>query len=272
MSHLSYSQVETLLTCGEKYRLTRVVGLQEQPAWWLMGGSAVHVTTERYDLSENPDGFDVDTEFAAALSEQLFEISHDGPIRASGRATKEWPGGEDDAWWAHHGPKFVQSWIDWRKQNPNLVLHMVNGTVPAVEVAVTAITEDGVALRGFIDRVFQDRESGDLLIVDLKTGRNSPPSSLQMDFYRYGLQSTLGINARHGGFWMARKGTLDAVHELWRTDEQIAKMLVNARILIDNELFIPHMTSMCNSCGVKEFCTAYTKPTSNHNTKVEESE
>ena len=119
--------------------------------------------------------------------------------------------------------------------------------------------------------MFQDRESGDLLIVDLKTGRNSPPSSLQMDFYRYGLQSTLGINARHGGFWMARKGTLDAVHELWRTDEQIAKMLVNARILIDNELFIPHMTNMCNSCGVKEFCTAYTKPTSNHNTKVEES-
>jgi hypothetical protein len=30
----------------------------------------------------------VDTEFSLAMSEQLFEISHDGPIRASGRATK----------------------------------------------------------------------------------------------------------------------------------------------------------------------------------------
>lgn len=270
MSHLSYSQVDTLLSCSEKYRLTKIVGIQETPAWWLLGGSAVHAATERYDLTSSPDDFDVNMSFETCLSEQILDLAHDGPIRASGRATKEWPGGEDDAWWAHHGPAYVQSWIDWRKQNPNLALYMINGDTPAVEVAVTAVTAEGVALKGYIDRVFQDQDTGDLLIVDLKTGRNNPPSSLQLDFYRYGLQSTLGVTARHGGFWMARKGTLDTVHDLWRTDEQIAQMLVKARIVIDNELFIPHLSILCNSCGVKEFCTAYTRTTIDINTILEE--
>lgn len=51
MSHLSYSQVETLLSCGEKYRLTKIVQVPEQPAWYLIGGSAVHTATEAYDLA-----------------------------------------------------------------------------------------------------------------------------------------------------------------------------------------------------------------------------
>jgi hypothetical protein len=49
MSHLSYSQLETFLSCGEKYRLSRIVGVPEEPAWYLIGGSAVHEATEAYD-------------------------------------------------------------------------------------------------------------------------------------------------------------------------------------------------------------------------------
>lgn len=255
MSHLSYSQVDTLLSCGEKYRLTRVVGVSEDPAWWFMGGSAVHTATERFDLGDDRPA---DTLFAEAMSEQLFEIPEGAPIRASGRASKDWPGGEDDAWWAHHGPKFVQNWIDWRAQNPNLILAPLPAGVPAVEVQVGANTPDGVALKGFIDRVFADQDTGDLLIVDLKTGKNNPGSSLQMDFYRYALTSTLNITAHYGAFWMARKGTFDAVHSLWRTDAQIEDMLHKSRIIIDNELFVPHLSFMCSSCGVKEHCSAYT--------------
>lgn len=47
--YISYSQYETYLACGEKYRLTRIEQVPEQPAWYLVGGSAVHEATEAYD-------------------------------------------------------------------------------------------------------------------------------------------------------------------------------------------------------------------------------
>ena len=267
MSHLSYSQVETLLSCGEKYRLTRVEGIREEAAWWFIGGSAVHRATEFHDEGDDSPA---DQLFAKALAEQLSEIPDGAVIRTAGRPSKAWPGGEDADWWQHHGPEFVQSWMDWRAQNPNLVLvPLTTADVSPVEVQVGASTPDGVALRGFIDRVFSDQDTGDLLIVDLKTGKNSPVSSLQMDFYRYALTQTLGVNAHFGAFWMARKGTLAGVHELWRTDEQIEDMLRKSRVIIDNELFIPHLGFLCPSCGVKDFCTAYTN-TNNSDTTVKE--
>jgi hypothetical protein len=47
--YISYSQYETYLSCGEKYRLSRIEQVPEQPAWYLIGGSAVHEATEAYD-------------------------------------------------------------------------------------------------------------------------------------------------------------------------------------------------------------------------------
>lgn len=255
MSHLSYSQVDTLLSCGEKYRLTRVVGIPEDPAWWLIGGTAVHGATEAWD--KQPDCGTATDLFTEAFNYGLSQVEDPSLLRASGRATKDYPNGEDETWWRDNGPKFVQAWIDWRAANPNLQILDLNGT-PAIEVSVGALTADQVELKGFIDRIFVDASTGDLLIVDLKTGRNTPPSSLQMDYYRYALQSTVGLQAHYGAYWMARQGTLSAIHPLWRSDEQIADMLRKARILIDNELYIPHLSILCGSCGVKQHCHAYT--------------
>jgi hypothetical protein len=47
--HISYSQFSTYVECGEKYRLTRIVGIQEDPAYWFAGGTAVHTATEAVD-------------------------------------------------------------------------------------------------------------------------------------------------------------------------------------------------------------------------------
>lgn len=255
MSHLSYSQVDTLLSCGEKYRITRVLNLQEDPAWWFMGGTAVHTASENFDHGSQ---LDAATLFENAFNQQLDEVPVDAVIRSAGKPSKDWPSGEDEGWWRHHGPQFVQSWMDWRDANPELDLYRINGEA-AIEVAVTCNTEKGVALKGYIDRIFQDTNTGDLLIVDLKTGKTSPYSSLQMDFYRYALKGTLNVHASHGAFWMARKGILSGIHDLWRTDEQIADMLNKARVMVDNELFIPHLGMMCGYCGVNQFCSAYTK-------------
>ena len=47
--HVSYSSLTEWLSCGWKYYLSRVQKIQELPAWWFYGGSAVHKATEEWD-------------------------------------------------------------------------------------------------------------------------------------------------------------------------------------------------------------------------------
>ena len=47
--HMSPSQVNSLLTCGEQYRLERVVRVPQRPMFAGIGGSVVHKITEDLD-------------------------------------------------------------------------------------------------------------------------------------------------------------------------------------------------------------------------------
>lgn len=47
--YLSHSQLTTWLSCGEKYRLTKIVGVQEDPAWYFVGGTSVHAAADAID-------------------------------------------------------------------------------------------------------------------------------------------------------------------------------------------------------------------------------
>lgn len=48
-TYLSHSQFTTWLSCGEKYRLTKIVGVQEDPAWYFAGGTSVHAAADAID-------------------------------------------------------------------------------------------------------------------------------------------------------------------------------------------------------------------------------
>lgn len=47
--YASYSSLTTWLDCGWKYVLTRAMKVPEQPAWYFIGGSALHEVTEHLD-------------------------------------------------------------------------------------------------------------------------------------------------------------------------------------------------------------------------------
>lgn len=47
--YLSPSQIKSLLTCGEQFRLNRVEHVPERPMWASIGGSTVHKVTEVID-------------------------------------------------------------------------------------------------------------------------------------------------------------------------------------------------------------------------------
>lgn len=54
--YLSPSQINSLLTCGEQFRLTRALKVPERPMWASIGGSAVHRLTEIRDREEYERG------------------------------------------------------------------------------------------------------------------------------------------------------------------------------------------------------------------------
>lgn len=45
----SFSALTSWLRCGKAYQLSRIQKVPRAPAWWFIGGNAVHRATERYD-------------------------------------------------------------------------------------------------------------------------------------------------------------------------------------------------------------------------------
>ncbi len=198
--------------------------------------------------------------FNASFAEELAEGAGK-TWRASGKSTKALPNGEDEKWWRENAPAMIQSWISWRQQNPNLHVWSMDG-VPAIELPVQAeISVDDstvVLLKGFIDRVFVDANTGELLICDLKTGKNSPSFAAQLAFYRRALFATHGITAQYGAYWMARQGSLSEVHNLDNFPDEIVDYWVRTTYAgVSQGLFLPNVTNMCKGCGVRKHCYVF---------------
>jgi len=49
LEHVSYSSLSAFMECGKKWQLRYRVGLPDRPAWWNIGGHAVHSATEQID-------------------------------------------------------------------------------------------------------------------------------------------------------------------------------------------------------------------------------
>jgi hypothetical protein len=268
-AYLSPSQISSLTTCGEQYRLTRVEGAPERPMWAGIGGSTVHKVTELLD--EKPiDNPDIETLFAEIFQQCLDEAKERHPefdpseYYRSGRASKEWPEKEGPEWWAKKGPGFVRAWLAWR-QGIDLELWEVpddDGELhPAVEVEVNASIQqppgDDLRVRSIIDRIFID-PNGDLRIVDIKTGSHTDAWPRQMAYNALGVWHTFGERVRWAGFWSARKGGVQEWTDLTRySDDWLWSQAQKAKAIRDNQLFLAAPTNLCTSaCGVRQFCVA----------------
>lgn len=177
--------------------------------------------------------------------------------KAGGRATKKFPNKEDKTWWMAEGPTMVHNYYNWRIQNPNLEVWRAPDGTPGIELDMNVTIVGNVIVKGKIDRVFQDKNTGQLIIVDLKTGK-PPASGLQLAVYRLALDAQFGVSPDYGAYWMARGGTLDKV---WNLNEYPIKMvsrwLRDTKKAIDMGVFIPHTGILCDYCGVRKHCYAF---------------
>jgi hypothetical protein len=266
--HLSYSSLDTYLSCGEKYRLQKIERVPEAPAYWFPGGTAVHTGTEVFDLCLRVDGLHPDEALDAAtkafhnkFSEELDRYSADNPgaeWRAGGRATKQWPNKEDAAWWRHDGPIQVKQYAQWRLANSHYDLWFDPAGIVGVEYPVTSeFAGLDLPVQGYIDRVFVDQRSGNLVIVDVKSGSRIPAGIIQLAIYATALEEQVGIRPQFGAYYMTRKAELTMLSDLSRfNDKMLGQWLRNAKTGIEGDLFTPRVSSDCGYCSVAESCYA----------------
>lgn len=251
--HASYSSITSWSRCGEAWRLQKIEKVTEQPAWYSAGGSAFHSATEAYDLSPDPATFDVEAEWEKAFQARIADTPTPEGLswRTGGRASKEWPNKEDDAWWNHHGPQMIKEYISWRAGSGWSLWH-INGE-PAVESGFTP-TADDVVVKMFIDRIMVT-PTGELVIVDLKTGKMKPQDGgLQLAFYRWGIKQVLGVDIQYGAYYMARNGILTELMDLAKFDnDYIESMVSRYWNAITHDVYVPN-TSNCGTCGVAYAC------------------
>lgn len=272
---LSYSQLGSYGECPRKWYLSRRERVPERTWFATIGGKALHQATEEQDRLEWAGlGLDIEgakERFQELFTEGLLEAKLAGEeVKASGRKLKElgWSGGpekKDEAWWRHFAPFMIDRWFAWRSAN-GMRLHEING-LPAIEVEVgfDLLDSDGVALtiKGFIDRVYASRIGGILTVVDLKTGA-VPTTQVQLETYGLGLEVAYGHKARYGAFWGPgadkdedNVGRVHGPYELHRDAAILSDIYHAARRGIEAEAFPPNTRNNCASCGVNQYCTAW---------------
>jgi hypothetical protein len=264
IDHISYSGLSTYTECGEKFRLTRDVGIPEVPGWALVGGSAVHTATENVDrefmgqMVPHGQPMNFKDAFTAQIEKELKKSGvPEESWRVSGRATKEWPLKETKEWWLFHGQSFVDNYVNWRNRYPGDILLLADGT-PAIEIPVDFQLGDS-HITGYIDRIFLELD-GSLRVVDLKAGRTTPTEALQLATYGLGVEcsegQTLGLRVTHGSYFMAREGMLIGDYDLTKIYPRLRYDYEGAWNAINSGYFPAKKSFMCKYCSARDWCYA----------------
>lgn len=150
----------------------------------------------------------------------------------------------------------VQGYIDWREAT-KWPLWTAPGNVPAVELQLNYQLPDGPQIKAFIDRIFEPTK-GNLTILDIKSGR-PPDNTMQNGVYATGCEIVFNTRPRWGTWWSPTKASSHTEpHNLDRWSPAVLAEMYNQFVRgVNNNIFIPHVTSMCGSCSVNKYCTAY---------------
>jgi putative RecB family exonuclease len=207
--HLSHSARECLERCAKSWFLKYLTDAPRLQSLWLAGGSAVHETTEHYDLrsAAPPPRTNWETE---PIWNQIFDVQIDKlreaePNERAWRSTQSEP--DIDAW-RRAGLQFVQHYIDWRERSPWEIWTTPDGK-PAIELDISGkLPGCPVEIKAYLDRVFHDPVFDKLWIVDLKTSKRPPKDAAQFGTYAALMKRKYGVQPAHGAAFMNRRGEL----------------------------------------------------------------
>lgn len=262
IGHLSYSGMNTMLDCPKKYELSYLMGAPKKGAVWFVGGRAVHRATEEWDVArEERKPFDLPGAWKRIFHEEIELAKAGDPDFLNWRKAgmkKDNPEGESlQFWYARLGPQLVQAYTAWRMRSSWNIWRTPDGLL-ACELDVGGVLP-GMELpfKGFIDRVFQSSQTGQLLLVDLKTGSRKPETPLQLGVYAAAVQYHYNTPVPLGAAFMNRRGDLSEAWDLTRyTPEYVGKMFEQTRRGIEAGFFPAKPGRSCGMCDVSTACYA----------------
>ena len=271
--HVSHSQLNSWASrCQKEFFLRRIAGAPETPAWWLVGGSAVHEVTEELDRR----GLEFDltpAEMNVTLDiEDLFQSKLAELVRATEEATEipsaDWIAAgfrppQNRSYWEKNGPQMVSNWLSWRERTGWKVAWI--GDMPIIEYDLDVTMEIGGVERSVLgapDRIFE-LPNKELVIVDIKSGSTTPSSPAQQGLYatlleleghrrpKFGTFVKVGIQPKTGG------GKHLTLAPLKKYDERYFEQLFTAfRSQLETGTFLPNVGDFCDRCGVRGSCYA----------------
>lgn len=172
--------------------------------------------------------------------------------RVGGRASRANPDKENKAWWDASGRQmladFVELWrtIGWK------VWQAPDGN-HGIEMGFNVMFGD-VLIKGFADLVAV-LPTGELAVVDFKTGSSTPDTGMQLGMYAIMIQETFGVRPTRGFFYSAREAKFIEVYDINRwTMPLMTEMFRQFNIAIENKIFLPNVGMNCRTCGVKDYC------------------
>lgn len=257
-SRLSYSSLSTYAECSMRWLIERGHKIGSDTWWATLAGTVVHQLTEDWDRGKaSEDAVTSKVAFEMLLDVEAAKAAEEErKVRASGKVLKKHgktggPNKKDREWWLEEGPKMVQAYIHWRKLTRWEILTLWDGE-PAIELQI----DEPVAGRkflGYVDRIFI-RPTGEMVIVDIKSGKE-PSGWLQLATYRLGILRKYGLDITEAAFWMAGDGDIPGLVDVERFNLDAVEGMVGAAWRgIEAGVFIPHVSSMCSGCGVRDYC------------------
>jgi putative RecB family exonuclease len=126
---------------------------------------------------------------------------------------------------------------------------------PAVEIELLG-EWGGMPTKGYVDLVMET-PTGDLVVLDKKTGATNPKSNGQLAMYGKDIEKLFGVKVPYGTYFMAREGGLTPPVELAPLVPDLERDFLVAKRIIAQDLFMTSPSNLCGSCGVNHACPFY---------------
>jgi len=260
--HRSWSQISAFEECGVRYALS---DLATTPAWWNVGGIAVHSAIERINLTVRSDPSVLDKATTQdRLWDEAFRITVAETEYTSGVPHAAWraanKGAEAYDWWRVEGGLMVERWLDFLRMQYELgwriemVEQELSLPVTNVEVPVTAI----------LDVVLRHVRRGWWWIIDIKAGKSAPKDGFQLGgLYHW----ALWVHVRSGAtqavyldsdptiaqsFWLARTGEVRSTLGVPWPD--VVQRVSTMDAMERQGFYVPRPGIFCGSCEVRHQC------------------
>jgi hypothetical protein len=257
--HRSVSQISGFADCGLRYRLERRDGHQPRPAWWNVGGKALHACVERHLRGDLP---------APGGWNDVFHYEISKTVQASGIPMDTWRaaarGAEGYTWWLVEGERMLDQYLvaqaGWLEEGWRPLV--IDG-VPVVEWAFTlniTAPDDpsrSVPLVGVIDQAWA--RGNEVRVRDIKAGKSAPDDAFQLKAYARALRAAAPSGAREvqwtGDFYRARQGETTLSVDLGtEVDDEVTYRVMTMDAAERLGLYLPRVSSYCGGCGVREHC------------------